>query len=183
MKEVTAYVEENKAAVDFDFIMELCEYSKSAHFLNTFKNKDKKKNIFKRGVFRPIIQIIRYDRTLEGCRKVEALLERSHKIMSPYQVLETVRGIHYFLKDVQFADEPLPYLIEFQAKKEQEIMLKIKKDNTVTIDALGKMTTDELTEFGLKYEFITYERLCLYFRNKVPENIPMYVEGLSNIVE
>lgn len=45
------------------------------------------------------------------------------------------------------------------------------------------MTTDELTEFGLKYEFITYEKLCFYFRNKVPENLPVYVEGLSNLVD
>jgi len=59
MKEMCAYIDEKNADFDFDFLMEVLEYSQSAHFLNTFKNKDMKKNIFKRCVFRPILQIIR----------------------------------------------------------------------------------------------------------------------------
>jgi len=64
--------------------------------------------------------------------------------MSQYQVLETVRGIHYFLKDVQLENEPLPYFKEFREKDEQEIMLKVSlgRIGLITMYSVSKINLD-----------------------------------------
>ena len=49
---------EEYKSLDMEFVLKLAEYSHSAQFLNTFKNKELKKNLVKRCVFKPILHCI-----------------------------------------------------------------------------------------------------------------------------
>jgi hypothetical protein len=45
------------------------------------------------------------------------------------------------------------------------------------------MTTQELSDFGLPYEFITNEKVVLYFRNKDVASIPSFISGLKSLLD
>lgn len=44
------------------------------------------------------------------------------------------------------------------------------------------MTTKELIDFGLFFDFISNEKLLMYFKNKSVANIPKYISGLNNLM-
>jgi hypothetical protein len=44
------------------------------------------------------------------------------------------------------------------------------------------MLTQDLSQFGLTFEFMTNEKICKFFRHKTVANIPSLIEGLNSFM-
>ena len=56
------------------------------------------------------------------------------------------------------------------------------KEKSVGIGVIGKMTVQELIQFDLKFEFVTFEKLSTFFKNKVVNKLHEYIRGLDNLL-
>lgn len=132
---------------------------------------------------RPLIQCIREENTREGCGKIEPVLETASGQFSKFQVLEIVRALHYFMREILADVQDFQNVTRYFEMDEELLMIEVGNQNSVSPHSLGKMTTNNLLEYDLLYDFLTHERLHAYFKHKAVNNLVKYIIGVKNLMD
>lgn len=68
----------------------------------------------------------RCESTVDGCKKVDLVLGEVQKQLSPYQVLEIVRALHFYMRHMNEEVNGFPHIKEFNDMDEEILMEKVR---------------------------------------------------------